>query len=53
MENLIGKTIKQVSIINDYSNHSIPDTRPLLEMTDGTKYFFNGYKWELIPPNSF
>jgi hypothetical protein len=48
MNQLIGKTINHVSLLTHYSNHSIPETAPLLEMTDGTRYFFNGYTWEQI-----
>ena len=47
MDEIKGKTIKQIYTIQDYSSYSIPETRPVLEMTDGTKYLFNGYKWIL------
>ena len=46
MESLIGKTIRSISTITHYSMGSFPETSPLLEMTDGTKYFFNGCTWQ-------
>jgi hypothetical protein len=46
MNNLLqGKTILSVSTFTDYSSLSIPETRPVLIMTDGTKFYFNGFKW--------
>lgn len=42
---LQGKTILSVSTLTDYSSLSIPETRPVLTMTDGTKYYFDGFKW--------
>ena len=48
MESLIGKTVRKVSTITHYSTGSFPETSPLLEMTDGTRYFFNGSTWECM-----
>jgi hypothetical protein len=48
MKELIGKTISKVSSFLDYSSYSIPEYRPLLTMTDGTQYYFDGYKWAIL-----
>lgn len=48
MKELIGKTISKISSFLDYSTCSIPEHRPLLTMTDGTQYYFDGYKWVVI-----
>lgn len=50
MKSIIGKTIKSISAITHYSMGSLPESAPLLIMTDDTHYFYNGYTWEQIKP---